>query len=161
MNGEVLVIGIGNDLRGDDGVGLVVAAALADRRTPGVRVMTTAGDPATIIDAWVGVGLVIVVDAAMGDVATSGRLRRWVPAELAGIAEVSSHGLGLLQAYGLGEALGRLPARVVVFTGDSAEAGHGIGLSPPIGAAGPRAVAAVLTEVRDRRRRRRTETVDR
>ncbi|GAA2568898.1 hydrogenase maturation protease [Mycolicibacterium diernhoferi] len=161
MNGDALVIGIGNDFRGDDGVGLAVAAALADHRTAGVRVITTAGDPTTVIDAWRGVGLVIVVDAALGDVAVSGRLRRWVPAEPAGPAEVSSHGLGLLQAYALGEALGNLPDRLVVFTVDIAEAALGIGLSPPVAAAVPRCVSAVLTEVRARPGRDRTETVDR
>ena len=55
MSGDVLVIGIGNDFRRDDGVGLAVAAELAKRRLPGVRVMTAIGEPASILEAWTGV----------------------------------------------------------------------------------------------------------
>ena len=35
MTDEALVIGIGNDFRRDDGVGLAVAAEIAERRLPG------------------------------------------------------------------------------------------------------------------------------
>ena len=81
MSGEVLLIGIGNDVRRDDGVGLAVVAEVAKRRLPGVRVMTAIGEPASILDAWAGIRLAVVVDAAVGEGATPGRVRRWTPGD--------------------------------------------------------------------------------
>lgn len=37
---DILVIGYGNDWRGDDGLGPLIAASLASRNLPGVRVRT-------------------------------------------------------------------------------------------------------------------------
>ena len=44
MSADV-VIGIGNDFRRDDGVGLAVADEIAKRDIAGVRVVTALGDP--------------------------------------------------------------------------------------------------------------------
>ena len=41
---------------------------------------------------------------------------------------VSSHAFGLPQAYALGEALGRIPGRLVVLTVDIADVSYGVGL---------------------------------
>lgn len=147
MSGGVLVIGIGNAFRCDDGVGLAVAAALAQRRIPGVQVMTDIGDPGSILDAWTGADLAIVVDAAVSRSGTPGRIRRWTPGDGDSPAVVSSHMLGLAQAYALGEALGRLPRRLVVFTVDAADVGHGDTLTPAVAGAVPRVVDAVQAEL--------------
>lgn len=142
-----VVIGIGNSFRRDDGVGLVVAEQVAGRCIRGVRVFTAIGEPGAILDAWHGAALAVVVDAAAGRGATPGRIRRWIPGSDAPPGTVSSHGFGLAQTYALGEALGRLPDTVIVFTVDIAEHGPGVGLSAPVAAAVPRAVALVLAEL--------------
>jgi hydrogenase maturation protease len=63
----VLLVGVGNDLRGDDAAGLIVARAVAASRRPGVRVLERhqllpelAADLATA-------GSLVLVDAAVGD----------------------------------------------------------------------------------------------
>ena len=50
----IVVIGIGNDHRRDDGIGPAVAAAVAARGLPGVRVHRCAAEPTAILDAWDG-----------------------------------------------------------------------------------------------------------
>jgi hydrogenase maturation protease len=47
----------------------------------------------------------------------------------------------------LGEALGQIPDRLVVFTVDVADTGHGVGLSPAIAAAVPKVLDTVLAEL--------------
>ncbi len=37
---DILVLGYGNELRGDDGLGPLVARTVADANIPGVRVLT-------------------------------------------------------------------------------------------------------------------------
>jgi len=139
-----VVIGIGNDHRRDDGVGPVVAAAVAAQR-PGVRVLCCAAEPTAILDAWEGATRAVIVDAAApGDDAVPGRVGRCALGDLAESRSVSSHDLNLAQTYRLGRVLGRAPAEVVVITVDAADGGHGVGLSPDVMAAVPQAVSAVL-----------------
>jgi hydrogenase maturation protease len=147
MNREIVVIGIGNEFRRDDGVGLAVAGQIAKRKLSGVRVLTSIGEPGSMLEAWTGVPVAIVVDAAAGRGAIPGRIRRWVPGDPTESAVLSSHALGLPQTYALGEALGQIPQKLVVFTVDIADTGHGIALSPTVAAAVPEAVKAVLAEI--------------
>jgi hydrogenase maturation protease len=142
-----LVIGIGNSYRRDDGVGLTVADEIAKCRLPGVQVKTAIGEPGAILDAWTGAELAVVVDAAMGEGLTPGRVRRWIPGDVDGPAAVSSHALGLPQTYALGQALGQLPDKLVVFTVEVADVDHGIGLTPAVAAAVPDVLDAVLAEL--------------
>jgi hydrogenase maturation protease len=147
MTGGVLIIGIGNEYRRDDGVGLAAAADIADRQLPGVRVITTTGDPASILDDWTGVPLTVAVDGAVGTGSTPGTIGRWTPGEEAEQAVVSSHALGLPQTYALGRAVDQLPQNLVVFTVAVEDVGHGVGLSPAVASAVPAVVRAVMAEV--------------
>lgn len=148
MTGGVLVIGIGNDFRRDDGVGLAVAAEIEKQRLPDVRVITTIGDPAPILEAWTGIPLAVAIDAAMGKGSTPGRIRRWTPGDDTESGVVSSHALGLPQTYALGQAIGQMPQRLVVFTVDVEDISYGATLTPAVAAAVPAAAAAILAELR-------------
>ncbi len=139
--GGSVVIGIGNDRRRDDGIGPAVAAALAARPRPGLRVVACSGEPTEILEAWTGADLAVLVDGANGD--TPGRIRRCAIEDLADVVPVSSHDLGLRQIYELGRALDRAPAALVVVAVDVADTGHGLGLSPAVAAALPEAVRLV------------------
>jgi len=142
-----VVIGIGNDFRRDDGVGLTVAGEITERHLPGVRVVTEIGEPGALLEAWNGVARAVVVDAAAGEDSTPGRIRRWTACDLEATAVASSHALGLAQTCALGQALARMPHELVVFTVDIADTNHGIGLTPAVAAAVPDLVEAVLAEL--------------
>ena len=107
-----VVIGIGNSFRRDDGVGLAVAEEVAKRGVPGVRVVTAIGEPGAILEAWSGARLAVVVDAATGEGSCPGRIRRWTPGATADLGVVSSHAIGLPQAYALGQAVEQIPEPV-------------------------------------------------
>ena len=142
-----LVIGIGNDFRRDDGVGLTVAQRIAERNLPGVRVVTGISEPAALLDAWSGVARVVVVDAVTGGNSDPGRIRRWTEPDLETSAVVSSHALGLAQTCALGQALERMPDELVVFTVDVADTNHGIGFTPAVAAAVPKLVELIVAEL--------------
>lgn len=112
-----LVIGVGTDERGDDGVGLDVARALRDRRPLGVTVLEAPGDLTRLIDLWEGRPLVLIIDA-MRSGSPPGTIRRWEGAattEFPLAPELSSHGLGLGHVLQLARSLDRLPPRIIVF----------------------------------------------
>lgn len=148
MTGSTVVIGIGNNFRRDDGLGLAVAEQIAERHLPWVRVVTGTGEPGALLDAWTGAARAVVVDAAAGPDSTPGRVRRWSADDLEPAATVlSSHRLGLAQTAALGRALGRMPGELVVFTVEIADTGHGAGLTPAVAAAVPKVIDAVLAEL--------------
>src|SRR5579863_2942303 len=103
VGGRMVVIGVGNEFRRDDGTGPLVVTRLARLVPPGVELVVSDGDPARMIEAWDGAALAIVVDAVRADPAVPGRVHRLVldHDDLPPGSEVSSHGLGLDGAIGL------------------------------------------------------------
>jgi hydrogenase maturation protease len=83
----------------------------------------------------------------MGEGATAGKIRRWTPGDDDQPTVVSSHALGLPQTLALGQALGRVPQKLVVLTVDIEDVSQGLTLTPAVAAAVPTAVEAVLAEL--------------
>jgi hydrogenase maturation protease len=142
-----IVIGIGNDFRRDDGVGVAVAHKVAEHDLPGVRVVSGVSEPAALLEVWDGAARAVVVDAVTGANTAPGRIRRWTAPDLETTTVVSSHALGLAQTYALGQALARVPDELVVFTVDVADTNHGIGLTAAVAAAVPDLVDLIVTEL--------------
>lgn len=143
-----LVIGIGNSFRRDDGVGLAVAEEIARLDLPGVEVLTAIGEPGAILDAWTDAKSVVIIDAALTDNPSPGRIRRWTPDASAASGSTSSHALGLRETYALGQALGRTPRKLLVLTVDAADVSLGDGLTPDVSAVVPQVVRTVLAEIK-------------
>jgi hydrogenase maturation protease len=144
---DTIVIGIGNDFRRDDGVGITVAQRIAERNLPGVRVVSGISEPAALLEVWSGAARAVVVDGATGANSTPGRIRRWTGPDLETTAVVSSHALGLAQTFALGQALARVPDELVLFTVDIVDTNHGIGLTPAVEAAVPELVGVIVAEL--------------
>ena len=138
MTSGVVVIGVGNPSRRDDGVGWVVAAAAGRRLGETVEIRLCDGDPARLLDAWTGVELAVVVDA-MRSGARPGAIRVVVADRVSELppspTTTGSHSLGVGQALALGRALGRLPGRLVVIGVEAHDHGFGDELSAPVAAA--------------------------
>jgi hydrogenase maturation protease len=75
----VLVVGIGNPDRGDDGVGPLVVRQVAERLPPDlarhVGIIERTGDALALIDDWAGRDAVVLVDAS-APVSAAGRVHR-------------------------------------------------------------------------------------
>jgi hydrogenase maturation protease len=147
MSGDVVVIGIGNRYRRDDGVGPAIATAVYTRAVPGVRILNDVGDPCCILDAWADARLAVVVDAAVATPSVPGRIHRCTINQLQGASAVSSHGVHIATVLALGQAVDRMPADMVLFAIEVSETGYGVGLSPRVAAAIPHAVGAVMSEI--------------
>jgi len=113
----VLVVGIGNPDRGDDGFGPAVARRLQARLPTGTRVAECHGDVLGLIDQWRSFAAVVAVDAA-APIDRPGRIHRYDLADAplpAGLAACSTHAFGLADAVELARHLGRLPARCIAY----------------------------------------------
>lgn len=129
MSPRAVVIGVGNEWRGDDGAGIAAARQVRARLARQVVVHELDGEPARLLDAWDGAELAIVIDAVRSG-APAGSVRRIDAASLESAGPAgSSHGGGIGTAYRLGRALGRLPQRLVVLGIEVDETAHGRVLS--------------------------------
>ncbi|MDP9868278.1 MULTISPECIES: hydrogenase maturation protease [Streptosporangium] len=149
-----IVIGIGNDFRGDDAAGLEAARLLRGMLPPEVPVIENEGDPAELIEAWTGVDLVIVIDTAISGAPPGAVVRHTVlgssPAQgdapqppPTTIQYASSHALGVVDAVALGHALGRLPRELALYTIEGADFGLGAPMTPAVRHAVEETVATI------------------
>ena len=148
---RAIIVGIGQPAAGDDGVGLVVARALAAR---GAEVRESADASVLLdllldrLDAAPGAPTrpVVVVDAVVGGGAPGTVLRLSPDALAAGPAPLSSHGLGVAEAIELARTLhGDAAAARLAIVGVAIDrpTGTGEGLSPAVAAAVEPAAALV------------------
>jgi hydrogenase maturation protease len=139
---DVLVVGIGNRLRGDDGAGPAVAERVREQLGDGVLVVEHDGEPAALLDLLSRARVAVLVDAAQQGTppGTCTRIDAGAGPLPAAIGAVSTHGVGLAEAIELGRALGRLPPALDVVCVEGDSYGIGDGLSPAVAAAiGPAA----------------------
>lgn len=137
MAAEVLIIGVGNEYRGDDGVGLALVRTLQAAPPPGTRIVERSGEGAGLLDTWRGASIVIVLDAVVAGRAPGALLRLDVRREpLPGhYFAHSSHAFGIAQTVELARALGELPDELIIYGVQGADFALGTALSAPVAAA--------------------------
>lgn len=146
----IVVIAIGNRMRGDDAIGPTAADRLREDTTgvaDGCAIVEGRDDAMALVSAWENTALAIVIDAAVSG-AAPGTIRRLEAGDRAlpkEWARCSSHGLGLAEAVELGRALGRLPHRLVVFAVEAKSLEAGTPLSHEVAGA----VDELARQVRD------------
>lgn len=145
----IVVVGLGNRYRRDDGVGIVVATALSELALSDTRVVTDIVEPMSLLDAWSGAELAVVIDAAVRPQSAPGRISRCAVSDVvAGSAAVSSHRIDVAGAYTLGVALDRVPQALTLITVEVADTGHGVGLTPRVAAAVPDLVRMAVEDIK-------------
>lgn len=151
----VLILGLGNPLRRDDGIGPRVIEELKARELPeGVRALDggTGGlDILHLIEGWENVVAVDAADVDGGrEQIAPGEYVRFTPdqAQLGESAQTFSfHHAGLAEVLALARALDRPLPAIVIFGVQPKDVGWGEGLSSEVEAGLPALVDAVLAEV--------------
>jgi len=147
---RTLIIGLGNEYRRDDAVGLVVARRLREAAPESVLVLEETGEGASLLESWQDAHTVILIDAVQSG-AAPGTVHR-LDARAKPIAKkffrFSTHAFGLAEAVELARALGRLPPRLIVYGIEGKRFEAGVGLSPEVKAVVGEVVERVLGELR-------------
>jgi hydrogenase maturation protease len=132
--GNKIVIGIGNEYRGDAAVGLLAARRTKELGLQGVTVLEQDGDGAQLMEAWSGARVVMIIDAACSG-APAGTVHCFeanvgpLPAHF---SRHSTHAFGIVEAIELARALGELPERVIVYGIEPGNFGAGTEISPEV-----------------------------
>lgn len=147
---KTMVVGVGNEYRGDDGAGRQVARALTAPPLPGIEVRESSGESLSLMELWAGADRVLLVDAVQTG-AEPGTLHRFdagdtpLPAEF--LQQCSTHALSLAEAVEMARALDSLPREVVVYGIEALSFEHGTTLTPTVREAVERTVAAIRREL--------------
>jgi len=146
---KVLIVGIGNPDRGDDGIGPLVVRQLAGRVPPSIRLIARTGDALALIEDWAGRDAAVLVDAAAPGT-TPGRVHRIdlleeeLPTDL---SRASTHAFGVADTVGLARTLDLLPASVIVYAVEGVNFEPGAALSPEVAAAAEEVVSRIAAEL--------------
>ena len=128
-----LLIGVGNAMRSDDGVGIYVARQIAAAQHDG-RIVEASGEGAALMEAWRGADHVIIVDAVRSG-ATPGTIHRLdaaagsLPSEF---FNYSTHAFSVAEAVELARVLGGLPEHLLIVGIEGAQFDYGTSLTPAI-----------------------------
>jgi len=148
----VLLVGVGNPLRGDDAAGLELVRLLAARGAGGLATICEhTGEPLDLIARMEPFRAAVIIDALHSG-EPPGSVRRFdlsheaLPGELR--TSTSTHAISLAEALELARALGRLPERVILHTVEGESFAAGGPLASPVLAALAPLADTVLNELR-------------
>ncbi|MCQ8187677.1 hydrogenase maturation protease [Streptomyces rugosispiralis] len=158
MTGRVVVIGVGNPFRRDDGAGPLVVEALRTRVPEGTVLTDSDGEPGRMLGSWRRQDAVVVVEVVHAHPGQPGRLHTLTAERAARCAtrSASTHALGLGETFALAAALDRMPRELTVHAVEGEDFGIGRGLSTAVADALPELihhVAEAVDEAHDRLRR--------
>ncbi len=148
-----LVLGLGNILLRDEGVGVRVVQAMEGLvLPPDVELFDGATAGLDLLDVLADRRKVIAIDAIAGDSAP-GTVLRLSPDDLVPEEShrVSLHEIGFLETLAAAEQLGVAPQELVVFGVKPLDVSYGLDLSPKIARLLPRIVELVLSELETQR----------
>jgi hydrogenase maturation protease len=129
---KTLLVGVGNEYRSDDGVGLVVARKIHEKLIPSVTVKEESGEGAALMESWQGFQNVIIVDAVSSGAIPGTIFRIDANKETVSIKffHYSTHAFSVAEAVELARTMNVLPLKLVVYgiEGNNFSAGTAISL---------------------------------
>jgi hydrogenase maturation protease len=149
---KVLILGVGNPILSDDGVGIHVVRELKKRKMPGVDVEELAASGLELLDVVRGYDKVVIIDAIQTTEGTPGELYILEEKDFEkSIHGSSPHGINIATALALGRKLvpNEMPKEVVFFAVEAEDLVNvSEKLTPKVAKALPRIVEQVRKELR-------------
>lgn len=145
---RIVVVGVGNLLLKDEGIGIHAVKALQEINLPAdVRLIDGGTSPDLISYTQAGDKLIIIDAAKAGG--APGTIYRFHPEDLAAERQTltSAHELGVPQNLKLMSLLGNEPGETIIIGIEPGEIGAGLELSPVLNQKMPEIVQVVLKEI--------------
>ena len=148
---KTLVLGLGNPILTDDGVGFAVVEEVKERLpTADVTVSQASVGGLSLLELVVGYDRVVIIDAIRTAGGKPGEIQHLSPDDFRGsIRAASTHDVDLATALELGRQLGMdIPGEIVILGIEAVDVEtFGEELTPSVAAAVPQAVELVLEQL--------------
>jgi len=149
---ETLVLGLGNPILSDDGVGIKVAHEVANQfNSPQVTIAETSTAGLSLLDSIVGYDKVIIIDAVQTREGHAGQIYRMGLQDFSSAKHFSSpHQINLVTALELGKMLDlAIPQEITIFAVEAEDVSNfSERCTPEVERAIPEAVKMVLEELK-------------
>jgi hydrogenase maturation protease len=151
---KTIVLGIGNPILGDDGVGVHVANELKNQiQTPRVTVDEAITGGMNLLDLILGYDKAIIIDAVKTDNGEKGEVRRIPLGNFSTMHSCNPHDVSLMEAIEMAKKMGekRIPKEIIIIGVMMKEIPCEFGekLSKDIATAVPKAVDMTLKEIEE------------
>lgn len=146
----ILVLGVGNLLLGDEGVGVHVVQSLRSHETPAnIELMDAGTGSPDLLGLIANRDKVIIIDAVEGG-GEPGAVYRFTPADVSEEAHspLSLHQVSLLDTLAMAVVAGYAPKEVIIFGIEPKNIGWSTELSPEVTAAVPKVIELMLAEAK-------------
>jgi hydrogenase maturation protease len=131
---KAIVVGIGNELRGDDAVGPTVVGLIDRKAVEWVTLLKLSDDVSALIDFFQGCDVAIIVDATQPGT-SPGAIHRFDASNVP-LPEIqtigSTHGLSVGSVLELARVQGQLPRKVLVYGIEGKQFGRGSSLTAEV-----------------------------
>ena len=114
---KTIVLGVGNPILGDDGVGVHVASRLKEKiKNPNVTIDDAITGGMNLLDLILGYDKAIIIDAVKSDEAKDGEVRRIPISDFSTMHSCNPHDVSLTEAIKMAEKLGeeKIPKEIVI-----------------------------------------------
>jgi hydrogenase maturation protease len=150
---KTLVLGMGNDILGDDGVGIHIAREVARQvNTADITVEETGAGGLSLLERIKGFQRLIIADAILTENTEVGKIHRLTLKDLAKTNDsITPHDAALRTTLEIGNSLfpGEMPVDVVIFAVQTHNVGIVTGeMTKAVKAAAPKAVRMILAEIK-------------
>jgi hydrogenase maturation protease len=146
---SILILGVGNILLGDEGVGVRVVEAMRDIKLPDNVELVDGGTGAfDLLDIVADRKKVIIIDAVRGG-GEPGAIYRFTPDDIEKQQQclTSVHQVGLLNTLEMAKMAGYPPQSVIVCGIEPKRMDWGLELSPEVAAMVPRVIELIMSEL--------------
>jgi hydrogenase maturation protease len=147
---RTLVLGLGNDLAGDDAVGILAARAVREELGDVADVVESSASGLALIEVFADRERAVVIDAILTGRTPPGTITEMALDQVGRVVAPSLHHAGLSELAAVAERLGLgFPSRTRVFAVEVVDPYTlGAGLSPPVADALARVVRMAVAQVR-------------
>jgi hydrogenase maturation protease len=148
-NKEIILIGIGNELRKDDGVGIVIVRELKKRVPNGISFYEFHDDSMDIMEQWKGYHTAYIFDATSSGVKPGTIYRFLIPKDKLhkNIFGISTHTLNISDTIELARILNCLPKQIILYGIEGEIFEQGKGLSSTVNKAAQEVIQEVQKEI--------------
>jgi hydrogenase maturation protease len=149
---QTLIVGVGNEFRGDDGVGIYIARKLQKMKLADVLVIEQSGEGTSLLESFKDRENVIIIDASQSG-AQPGTIHSFevsnqpLPKDMQ-FRSYSSHAFGVVEAIELARALGQMPQKLTVYGIEAKAFDPGENLSDEVKDAAEQLIIQLLKELK-------------
>ena len=149
MTQKIKIIGVGNDYRSDDAVGLVAVRELKTDSSGNITSLESSGEATSLLQMWGDADVAVIIDAVKSG-KPPGTIHR-IDTATAPIPDAmtafSSHSLGVTEAIALQKELRGVLPRIILYGIEGVRFELGGNLSEPVSRSIPRLIAMVRKDI--------------